>query len=121
MADGKYHRVIIALGSNRRQCVNIGWASQRLTTLLRDTLFSRIIWTKDVNGKGLMYQNRLVSGRTTLPVEELEQQLKAIEAELHRQGQEVTIDLDLMEYDSVRYHLRDWSRPYIQLLIDEIK
>lgn len=92
-----------------------------MATLLCDALFSRRLWTKDVNGKGVMYQNRLVRGLTTLSVEELEQQLKQIEAALHRHGDKVTIDLDLMAYDAVRYHLRDWPRPYIQLLIEDIK
>lgn len=116
-----HHHVIIALGSNERQSANMMWASQRLTTLVCGSKFSRILWTKDVSGKGRMYQNRLVRGTTTLAVEELEQKLKEIEAVLHRDGEKVTIDLDLMEYDSVRYHLRDWGRPYIQLLIGDVK
>jgi 2-amino-4-hydroxy-6-hydroxymethyldihydropteridine diphosphokinase len=30
----------------------------------------------------------------------------------------VTIDLDLMEHDGVRYHLEDWQRPYIKMLLE---
>lgn len=117
----KQHEVIIALGSNYCQSANMMWASQRLTSLVCGSKFSRILWTKDVSGKGRMYQNRLVRGTTTLAVEELEKQLKEIEQALHRDGEKVTIDLDLMEYDFVRYHLRDWDRPYIQQLIGDVK
>ena len=40
--------------------------------------------------------------------------------ETQRSREHVTIDLDLMQYDSQRYHLKDWSRPYIQLLLPDI-
>ena len=28
----------------------------------------------------------------------------------------VRIDLDLLQYDDTRFHLRDWERPYVKLL-----
>jgi 2-amino-4-hydroxy-6-hydroxymethyldihydropteridine diphosphokinase len=30
------------------------------------------------------------------------------------------IDLDLLEYDGMRHHLRDWNRNYVKDLIKEI-
>jgi len=111
------HRILIALGSNSRQSAHIQWASQRLSLLLDQPLFSRTLWTPDNSGNGKMYMNRLVSGYTHLTTEEIEQNLKAIEAETHRTTEAVTIDLDLMAYDDCRYHLRDWPRPYIQELL----
>ena len=47
--------------------------------------------------------------------------LKAIEKEGHRSRGHVTIDLDLMLYNDARYHEKDWPRPYIQLLINDIE
>ena len=32
----------------------------------------------------------------------------------------VVIDLDLLEYDGQRHHLRDWSRDYVMKLIEEL-
>ena len=31
----------------------------------------------------------------------------------------VPIDLDILEYDGERRHLRDWQRPYVQQLITQ--
>jgi 2-amino-4-hydroxy-6-hydroxymethyldihydropteridine diphosphokinase len=32
----------------------------------------------------------------------------------------VAIDLDLLQYSEVRYHLKDWDREYIKDLIKEL-
>ncbi len=114
------HRVLIALGSNYRQPVFIQWASQRMGVLLDNPQYSDTMWTKDIKGSGRMYMNRLVAGTTLLSVCEIEQKLKEIEVEAHRSSEQVTIDLDLMLYDSERYHLRDWPRPYIVNLIEKL-
>lgn len=109
------HSVIIALGSNHLPSVHIQWASQRLAHLLNDVRLSRRLWTKDIKGTGIWYQNRLVFGTTTLSVDQLQAQLKSIEAETGRTKQRVTLDLDLMQYDRQRYHERDWNRPWMVL------
>ncbi len=115
------HRILIALGSCSRQNAHIQWASQRLSTLIAHPVFSSILWTHDNNpASSRMYMNRLVAGTCDMTVDEIEQKLKEIEQETGRTRETVTIDLDLMSYDDVRYHLRDWPRPYIQQLIDDI-
>ncbi len=112
------HKVLISLGSNSRQSAHIQWASQRLSIILFNPSFSRVMWTSDSKGTGRMYMNRLVSGSTEMTLEKIEEKLKAIEHETGRTSDMVTIDLDLMSYDERRYHLKDWSRPYIQQLIN---
>ncbi len=112
--------VIISLGSNYHQAVHIQWASERLAYLLSDVRFSPKRWTQDIHHRGIWYVNRLVTAQTSMSVDELQRALKAIEAETLRSPEHVTIDLDLMLYDRQRYHLKDWSREYIQLLIDDI-
>ena len=109
--------VLIALGSNYHQSAHIQWASQRLATLLDGVTMSRVLWTPDIHGRGLWYMNRLLWGKTTLLPSQLTTMLKQIEQETQRTKQRVTIDLDLMQYDKERYHLDDWQRPYIQLLL----
>jgi len=113
-------QVLIALGSNWQQALHMTWGSQRLSAILGDIRFSRLLWTEDIHGTGVFYMNRLAVGTTTLSPETLQQVLKAVEADLGRSGSHVTIDLDLMQYDQQRYHERDWSRPYIQRLIPDI-
>ena len=112
--------VIISLGSNYHQAVHIQWASERLAHLLSDARFSRKRWTQDIHHFGIWYVNRRITAQTAMSVEELERTLKAIETETLRTPEHITIDLDLMQYDGQRYHLKDWSREYIQLLIDDI-
>lgn len=114
------HHVIIALGSSYQQAAHLHWASQRLTVLLDGSHFSRLLWTQDVHGADIWYLNRLVTGYTPLSDEALQQALKRIESESQRTKARVTIDLDLMQYDSQRYHAHDWPRPYIQQLINDI-
>ncbi|MDE6647678.1 MAG: 2-amino-4-hydroxy-6-hydroxymethyldihydropteridine diphosphokinase [Prevotella sp.] len=113
------HAVLISIGSNSRQSAHVQWASQRLSLLLGSVRLSRVIWTRDVKGTGAFYMNRLVSGTTTLSVVQIEQKLKELEAATGRREGTVTLDLDLMQYDDERRHLRDWPRPYIQQLIGD--
>lgn len=112
-------QVLIALGSNTRQSVHIQWASQRLSCLLDNMRLSHKLWTTDIHGTGIMYMNQLALGYTNLTPEVLEKVLKTIEAEAGRSKEHVTIDLDLMQYDQQRYHLKDWPRPYVQQLISD--
>lgn len=111
------HQVIISLGSNYLPSVHIQWASERLSSLLSEVRLSRCLWTQDIKGTGIWYQNRLVFATTVLTVEMLQTKLKEIENETGRTSQHVTIDCDLMQYDGQRYHEHDWQRPYILRLL----
>jgi 2-amino-4-hydroxy-6-hydroxymethyldihydropteridine diphosphokinase len=110
--------VLIALGSNYRQSAHIQWASQRLASLFTDVTVSPVLWTPDIHGRGLWYMNRLLRACTTLTVDQLNVLLKQTEQETHRTKEQVTIDLDLMQYETERYHLADWQRPYVRDLLD---
>jgi 2-amino-4-hydroxy-6-hydroxymethyldihydropteridine diphosphokinase len=111
------HQVLIALGSNYRQNAHIQWTSERLSCLLDDPHMSRKLWTQDIHGTGQWYMNRLVAGDTSLSLDEINKKLKEIETEAHRSSIHITIDMDLMLYDSERHHLQDWTRPYITNLL----
>jgi 2-amino-4-hydroxy-6-hydroxymethyldihydropteridine diphosphokinase len=115
------HEVLIALGSNYHQNAHINWASERLSYFLRDIKLSRKLWTQDIHSTGQWYMNRLAVGYTTLSVDAICQKLKENEQEAGRTLEHITLDLDLMQYDDERFHLRDWSRPYIQRLLPDIK
>ena len=115
------HQVLIAIGSNYHQNAHIHWASGRLSCFLQDIQFSRKLWTQDIHGTGLWYMNRLAVGYTDLSVDEINNKLKQIEAETRRTKESITLDLDLMLYDNEQFHLHDWPRPYIQLLLPDIK
>jgi 2-amino-4-hydroxy-6-hydroxymethyldihydropteridine diphosphokinase len=67
----------------------------------------------------------LVRGKTELGYDLLTRKLKDIELLLGRTPEEraqglVRIDLDVLEYDGIRHHLRDWERPYVQDLLPQL-
>ena len=112
--------VIISLGSNTTPAAHVYWASQWLSHTFPDIRFSRTLWTPDIKGTGRFYMNRLAAATTTLSREAVEQLLKQAEAATRRTADSVTLDLDLMQYDAERLHLKDWPRPYIQQLLPDI-
>ncbi|MBQ9203067.1 MAG: 2-amino-4-hydroxy-6-hydroxymethyldihydropteridine diphosphokinase [Prevotella sp.] len=114
------HRVIISIGSCHLPTAHMPWAAERLSSLLGNIRFSRMLWTADIKDTGIWYMNRLCAAATTLSVDQLTQALKNMETETNRQAGRITIDLDLMSYDDERYHLNDWPRPYIQQLLNDI-
>ena len=114
------HEVIIAFGSNYRQAAHIHWSSERLAWLLDECRLSRVLWTADIKGSGKWYMNRLAAGCTELSADDLQQLLKQTEAETGRTKEVVTIDLDLLQYDSQRYHEKDWQRNYVSAIINDI-
>ena len=114
------HEVIIAFGSNYRQAAHIRWASERLAWLLDECRLSRVLWTADIKGSGKWYMNRLAAGCTELSADDLQQLLKQTEAKTRRTKEVVTIDLDLLQYDSQRYHEKDWQRNYVSAIINDI-
>ena len=111
------HQVIVSFGSTHLPAAYIQWASTRLTYLLDDVRLSHSVWTLDYLGTGHWYLNRLAYATTTLSADQLLAKLKAAEAETGRTPENVTIDLDLMQYDDQRYHEKDWDRAYIQELL----
>ncbi len=115
------HSVVISLASNRFQKQNLLKARECLGQVLFSLIFSDELWTKPIGSKRTdMYLNQLAIGTTTLPLDQLNSKLKAIETDFGRNESKrvlniVPIDLDVMSFDGVRYHLRDWDRPYMQL------
>ena len=76
-----------------------------------------------VNGQSKKYLNQLCKGTTAFGEGLLCEVLKETEKRLGRTKNEdgiVAIDLDLLQYDNQRHHLRDWDRNYVKDLINEL-
>ena len=76
-----------------------------------------------VNGQSKNYLNQLCKGTTAFGEGLLGEVLKETEKRIGRQHNEdgiVAIDLDLLEYDGQRHHLKDWNRDYVKNLLDEL-
>ena len=114
----KQHHIIISLASNEAS------AREQLTQLLTEAHFTSAIWTEPVNtSRKAPYLNQLCTGTTTLGVNLLGEVLKETERRLGRTHNEdgiVAIDLDLLQYDDQKYHLRDWNRDYVKKLLNEL-
>lgn len=119
----KEHEVIISLASNEQQEQHMQAARTQLGMLLKDLRFTTAHWTEPINShRKEPYLNQLCRGTTTFSANLLEEVLKETEKRLGRTHNEdgiVAIDLDLLQYDDDRYHLRDWERNYVKDLIKE--
>ena len=119
------HEVIISLGSNENQEENLTKAREQLTQLMTEVHFTSAIWTEPINSsRKEPYLNQLCKGTTAFSEGLLCEVLKETEKRIGRIKNEdgiVVIDLDLLEYDGQRHHLRDWSRDYVKRLIGEIE
>lgn len=117
------HQILISLASNSNQEQNIQEAQRRLLQTFKVCRFSDAIWTEPVNAKRPdLYMNQLLWCATSMTLKELEGWLKEQETEMGRTSEEraqgiVRIDLDLLQYDDRRYHLRDWERDYVKKLL----
>ena len=120
----RLHHIIISLASNIDHEANLEAARQQITQLLTEVRFTRAIYTEPVNSlRKEPYLNQLCEGTTALGPELLSEVLKELEkrqGRTHNEDGIVTLDLDLMQYDDDRYHLRDWERSYIKELINEL-
>jgi len=146
MSNGVSHSCIISLASNCCQEENLAEAQCRLSQILSSVSYTEAIWTEPLSSKSNLsslsslhsalsslhsslsslhsplYLNQLVYAQTSLTVDALQAALKQLECEMGRTPDDrakgiVRIDLDLLQYDSNRYHLRDWNRPYVQQLL----
>lgn len=120
----KLHQIIISLASNKDQEAHMAAAREQLVQLLTEAHFTSAIWTEPINSiRKEPYLNQLCQGTTALGEGLLCEVLKETEKRLGRTHNEdgiVTIDLDLLQYDGQRHHLRDWDRNYVKDLLKEL-
>ena len=120
----KEHQIIISLASNENQEARLAAAREQLIQLLTEAHFTSAIWTEPVNcSRKEPYLNQLCRGTTALGEGLLCEVLKETEKRLGRTKNEdgiVAIDLDLLQYDERKHHLRDWERNYVKDLLNEL-
>lgn len=121
------HKVLLCLASNSQQKQNMEAARSLLSGLLADLHYTTEHWTDPVTSQRacphVLYLNQLATGVTDMEAEDLNLRLKEIEQQLGRKHDKscvVTIDIDLLQYDDTRYHLRDWERDYVKDLLVEL-
>lgn len=120
----KEHQIIISLASNENQEARLEAAREQLVQLLTECHFTSAMWTEPIHSsRKEAYLNQLCKGTTSLGEGLLCEVLKETEKRLGRTKNEdgiVAIDLDLLQYDERRHHLRDWERNYVKDLLNEL-
>ena len=122
------HEIIIALGSNtdNSHCI-INKAINALNVAMVDIQPTRILDNESVDFiKECIFSNALVKGKCALELEEISNKLKEIETKFGRTKADdtkgnIVLDLDLLKYDNIILHERDWKKGYINVLLEELR
>ena len=119
-------KIILSLASNRYQKRNLAKTRQCLGEILFDIRYTSEVWTEPIGClRKELYLNQLTAAETDMTLDELNHRLKEIEVSFGRNDEKrklgiVPIDIDILEYDGERMHLKDWERPYVRTLIKEL-
>lgn len=119
------HYILLALGSNVAAKLHIEQAKARLSAVFPQLRFSRSLITPAIGIVSPPFMNCLAEGYCSAPLEEVIVALKYIEAQMGSVPEErkkgiVKIDIDLLQFDNTKRKADDWSRDYIQLLLNEL-
>lgn len=121
------HDVLIALGTNVI-ADKIRFVELCLEQSFESVRFTQIIPTEPIGErfKGKQFFNAVMVGKTHMAKSEVEEQLKRIEqlagnTQDKRNMGVVEADIDLLMYDDVKLHEKDWQRSYIKELVERIK
>ncbi|WP_308224686.1 2-amino-4-hydroxy-6-hydroxymethyldihydropteridine diphosphokinase [uncultured Prevotella sp.] len=121
------HDILIAIGTNVI-ADRIRFVEVHLEQCFENVRFTHIIPTEPIGErfKGKQFFNAVMAGKTNLAMNEVEEQLKRIEqlagnTQDKRNMGVVEADIDLLMYDDVKLHEKDWQRSYIKELVERIK
>lgn len=119
------HKVILALGSNRDDRHSQLERAIRLCSEFVD--IERLSNAIDTEPLGIetngVFANQMLLATTSLRLDQLNDSLKTVERRLGRNAANrsvIAIDIDIMQYDSLRLHADDWNRQYINILIAQL-
>lgn len=121
------HDILIAIGTNVI-ADRIRFVEVHLEQCFENVRFTHTIPTEPIGErfKGKQFFNAVMAGNTNMAMSEVEEQLKRIEQlagnTLDKRNMGVVeADIDLLMYDDVKLHEKDWQRSYIKELVERIK
>lgn len=121
------HDILIALGTNVI-ADRIRFVETCLEQSFEDVKFTQTIPTEPIGErfKGKQFFNAVMAGKTFMARNEVVEQLKRIEqlagnTQDKRNMGVVEADIDLLMYDDEKLHEKDWQRPYIKELVEELR
>lgn len=121
------HDILIAIGTNVI-ADRIRFVEECLEQCFENVRFTHTIPTEPIGErfKGKQFYNAVMAGKTFMARNEVVEQLKRIE-QLAGNTQDkrnigvVEADIDLLMYDDEKLHEKDWQRPYIKELVEELR
>lgn len=121
------HNILIAIGTNVI-ADRIRFVETCLEQSFEEVRFTQTIPTEPIGErfKGKQFFNAVMAGKTFMARNEVVEQLKRIE-QLAGNTQDkrnigvVEADIDLLMYDDEKLHEKDWQRPYIKELVEELR
>ena len=121
------HNILIALGTNVI-ADRIRFVETCLEQSFEEVRFTQTIPTEPIGErfKGKQFFNAVMAGKTSMARNEVVEQLKRIEQlagnTLDKRNMGVVeADIDLLMYDDEKLHEKDWQRPYIKELVEELR
>jgi len=119
-------KILFAIGTNSPLASDrVIWMKARVFELFGDDVrFTFLVETDPIGIVSPKFTNCVGIAFTTLPLEKIKAIFKEIEKECEdtkekRRNNLIEMDIDILEYDGVRYHEKDWSRPYIIDMVEE--
>lgn len=120
--------ILLSAGCNTEHQRQMERVTERLRALFHDARITEPIVTPacDMPADAEPYANLLAEFSSTLSREELTATLKTLERELGdtdelRSQGTVMMDLDLLQYGTVKHHRGDWQRPYVKTLLQALR
>ena len=115
-------QILISLGSNTNQTDNICKAIELIAHIATGITCSEKVWTAPIGMVSDRFLNCIVSGYTTMSLDELTNATKSIEKLCGRtKGDKdkgiIKIDIDILRYNNETLHPADWERDYIKHLV----
>lgn len=121
------HDILIALGTNVI-ADRIRFVETCLEQIFEEVRFTQTIPTEPIGERfnGKQFYNAVMAGKTFMARNEVVEQLKRIEQLAgntmdKRNMGVVEADIDLLMYDDEKLHEKDWQRPYIKELVEELR
>ncbi len=119
--------VIIALGSNTDRECRIEQAKEKLVALFGEghVQFTQTVESEAIGIVSPAFGNCLCKAESNYPLAYLLHALKDIETacgntEEKRLKDKIEMDIDLLKYDSRKFHVDDWERVYIKMLLKQL-
>ena len=118
-------KLILSQGSNCDQEQSLATAKIKLRDMFGpDLMFSESVWTAPIGIESCKFLNCLVFTHTSHKLEYIIKAMKHIERtcgnrKRARTNNIVKMDIDVLKYDELILHEKDWSRNYIMELMKE--